>query len=241
MLLLNEGKTQMKKLLILSVLCTGICNAADQSSAASSDTKQAQTQTSESISPDNKQNAQDVEAQQAKPYGFSELEETVRNLSGRVEELEHQLAQLQSNMPNATSSSNNPDNNEIEKISDKNAKDVVAEVETRIEKNELEQARRIAKQFIEKKPQDLHVGYLLVCVGNTYFLERQYQDAAIAYMDAYKKNPKSAKATEGLYKLALSFKQLNQLDKSKATFEKLANEYHDGFAQKAQTELASFK
>jgi TolA-binding protein len=82
---------------------------------------------------------------------------------------------------------------------------------------------------------------MLFYIGNTYFVEKDYKNAAIEYMKGFKANPNGSKSAETLYKLALCFKQLNQKDKCRSTLKKIVDDYPGSFAQKAASELKKIK
>jgi TolA-binding protein len=80
-------------------------------------------------------------------------------------------------------------------------------------------------------------------VGESYFKEKDYKNAAIEYMKSYKKNSKGHKSAEALYKLALCFKRLSKNEECKATLDKLIRDYPNSgdILTKAKKERSSLK
>jgi TolA-binding protein len=82
---------------------------------------------------------------------------------------------------------------------------------------------------------------MMFYIGNTYFVENDYKNAAIEYMRGFKAKPNGSKSAETLFKLAICFKQLNQTDKCKSTLQKIVGDYPGPFAIKATAELKKIK
>ena len=171
-----------------------------------------------------------------KTPGFEELSETVRELLGRVEVLEKEVQDLKTEKAQEENAQKEADN-----VVGKAPETVVKEVEDLIEQNEMEKARRIIHTFVDKNPTSIYCGMLLFYAGSSYFIEKDYQNAAMEYMKSFRANPKGAKSAEGLFKLALCFRNLSQMEKCKSTLEKIIKEYSGEFANKAKSELKKLK
>lgn len=169
----------------------------------------------------------------AKDTSLEELSETVRELQGRVETLENDIKVLKEGKAQEENLQKEADN-----IAGKTPEAVVKEVSDLIEQNEMEKARRIVQTFVDKNPTSIYCGMLLFYAGNSYFVEKDYQNAAMEYMKSFRANPKGSKSAETLFKLALCFRNLSQMEKCKSTLEKITKDYPGEFANKAKAELS---
>jgi len=70
------------------------------------------------------------------------------------------------------------------------------------------------KDFIAKYPDHTLAGNAEFWLGETYWLQQDYQSAAQAYLNSYKQYPKSSRAAESLLKLGQSFSRLGQKDQA---------------------------
>jgi TolA-binding protein len=122
-------------------------------------------------------------------------------------------------------------------ISGKTPEEIIGIATDLMNENNMEEARAILYAFIAQNTANIYIGWMLFIVGNTHFLEKDYRNAALVYMKAYKTNPGGSKAAETLFKLALCFRHLNEDEKCKSTFKKIVSDYHGEFARKASVEL----
>ena len=79
-------------------------------------------------------------------------------------------------------------------------------------------------------------------IGKSYFEEKDYQNAAKAYMESFEINPNGAKTPKALFKLSLCFFKLGKQDQRKITLEKLAVTFPKfRYGKKAIAELNELK
>jgi tol-pal system protein YbgF len=71
-------------------------------------------------------------------------------------------------------------------------------------------AEQAMKSFVERFPKDPLAGNAQYWLGETYYVRKDYGDAATAFAQGYEKYPKSAKAADDLLKLGMSLTALNQ-------------------------------
>ncbi len=62
-------------------------------------------------------------------------------------------------------------------------------------------------------------------IGKSYFKEKNYREAAKAYMESFEINPNGAKTPKALFRLSLCFFKLGKQDQRKMTLEKLATTF----------------
>ena len=64
-------------------------------------------------------------------------------------------------------------------------------------------------------------------LGETFYVQKNFQKAAISFAKGYQKFPKGNKAIDQLFKLALTFINLGKNDDACASFSKLELEFPD--------------
>ncbi|MDR2157885.1 MAG: tetratricopeptide repeat protein [Holosporaceae bacterium] len=177
---------------------------------------------------------------------FVELSDSMRELTGRIEELEKIVGEMQKKISSLNDFINKSANEaaiqkEMEAITGKTPEEIIKSALDLIEENSIEEARKILNAFVAKNPTNIYCGMMFFYIGNAYFVEKDYKNAAIEYMKGFKANPTGSKAAETLYKLAICFKQLNEKDKCKSTLNKIISDYSGEFVKKASAELKKIK
>ena len=179
---------------------------------------------------------------------LSEMEECLRNNTGKTEELERKISELQNSIKEIKE--------ELRKITDENKKrefenivsqkspdELIKTAEKYIKDQNYEYAENLLNAFIEKNPDDIHCGQMMFYKGESLFEQKNYKDAAMEYLNGYKKNPNGSKAADTLYKLALCFKELSKYKESKTTLEKIIKDFPNKTAvvKAAAQELKNFE
>ena len=105
----------------------------------------------------------------------------------------------------------------------------LAEATNLIEKGDAVEARRLVRElmlrnkkrrtFRSRLPQSQFL------IGETYFTEGSYQQAAAEYNTVRKKYPKSKYVPQALYKLGMCFEKLNLKDDAKLFYKTVVNKY----------------
>jgi tol-pal system protein YbgF len=83
------------------------------------------------------------------------------------------------------------------------------------------------RQFIDRNKTDELTGNALYWLGETHYVRRQFEPAAIAFLDGYKNFPKGSKAPDNLLKLGMSLAGMNRQKEACATLTKLNAEFPD--------------
>ncbi|MBM3488703.1 MAG: tol-pal system protein YbgF [Alphaproteobacteria bacterium] len=85
----------------------------------------------------------------------------------------------------------------------------------------LPEAEQALKAFIAANPSHALAANAHYWLGETYFTQKQYQQATLAYAEGYQKFPRSERAPETLLKLGVSFTHLNKLKEACAAYGQL--------------------
>lgn len=87
------------------------------------------------------------------------------------------------------------------------------------------EGRAALEAFLKKNPDDELSDNAAYWLGETYYINKQYKEAAKAFLDGYRKYPKADKAPDNLLKLGKSLDALGQPDKACTTYAKLLEDY----------------
>ena len=83
------------------------------------------------------------------------------------------------------------------------------------------------KAFIGEHPNDPLASNAYYWLGETYYVQKNYQLAAVSFAKGFQRFPKGNKALDQLFKLALTFISLGKNEDACATFSKLEAEFPD--------------
>jgi tol-pal system protein YbgF len=86
-------------------------------------------------------------------------------------------------------------------------------------------AEKAFKTFIDKNPQDKLLDNAKYWHGETFYVRAKFNDAAVAFADAYQQNPKGNKAPDSLLKLGLTLARLDKKDDACTTLAELKKSY----------------
>jgi tol-pal system protein YbgF len=81
------------------------------------------------------------------------------------------------------------------------------------------------KAFIDKNPQDKLIDNAKYWYGETLYVRGRFDEAAVAFADAFQQNPKGTKAPDSLLKLGISLSALNKVPEACVTFSELKTKY----------------
>ncbi|HEX7775409.1 MAG TPA: tol-pal system protein YbgF, partial [Parvibaculum sp.] len=94
-----------------------------------------------------------------------------------------------------------------------------------LKRGQFPQARDGLKQFLSEHPKDTLAGNAQYWLGETYYVQGQYKDAADSFLKGYTTYSKSSKAPDSLLKLGMTLAQLGQKDAACATFGQLKQQF----------------
>lgn len=196
---------------------------------------------------------------------LNDIEEQLRNVTGRIEEINHRLDQnaqdfqsykeandlrfqeLQSGgaaaspaggaaVPSRPTASFDAGNASAEPATAANAAPLVTlpagtpQVQydfaiDLLKRGQFPQARDAFKQFLAQHPKDALAGNAQYWLGETYYVQGQYKDAADSFLKGYTTYSRSSKAPDSLLKLGMTLGALKQKDAACATFGQLKEQF----------------
>lgn len=106
-----------------------------------------------------------------------------------------------------------------------------------LKKADYPAAETAFKSFLQTYGNTEYAGNAQYWLGETYYVRGQFDQAAVAFADGYKKYRKGPKAPDSLLKLGFSMRKLNQTDKACVALEQFLKEF--GGAPKVQLDLAN--
>jgi tol-pal system protein YbgF len=101
-------------------------------------------------------------------------------------------------------------------------------------------ATKAFQAFVAQHPQDPLAGNAMYWEAQISYSQGQYDQAAVTFLDAYRKYPKSAKAGESLLKVGLSMSNLGKKKEACAALARFSSEFPDA-ADNLRRQAASEK
>lgn len=93
------------------------------------------------------------------------------------------------------------------------------------EQGDFGRAEQALRAFIAANSSHRLAGNAQYWLGETYYVRRDYQNAAVTFAEGFQKYPNSEKAPDNLLKLGMSLGQLNQKQRACGTFGELERRY----------------
>lgn len=84
-----------------------------------------------------------------------------------------------------------------------------------------DQAENALRAFVDLHPDNPLAGNAMYWMGETYYVRKQFAEAARIFLDAYQRFPKGNKAPDNLYKLAKSLSQISENKSACTTYAEL--------------------
>tara|TARA_X000000950_G_scaffold215407_1_gene259288 strand:+ start:512 stop:1483 length:972 start_codon:yes stop_codon:yes gene_type:complete len=134
---------------------------------------------------------------------------------------------LENNIPDTTEGA--PKQGEIpdDKITSllKNPSEIYSYAYDMLVRENFIEAEKSFKAFIGEHPDDPLASNAYYWLGETYYVQKKFQLAAISFARGFQNFPKGNKAIDQLFKLALSFMNLGKNEDACAAFSKLESEF----------------
>lgn len=113
---------------------------------------------------------------------------------------------------------------------------------TSFKAGDMQKARESFTRFAERYPKHDLTANARYWIGETYYSEKNYEQAILAFQEVIKLYPKKEKAPAALIKQALSFKSLGDVKSARYVLKKLQDEYpRSEEAKKVNALLAELK
>jgi tol-pal system protein YbgF len=86
-------------------------------------------------------------------------------------------------------------------------------------------AEEALRTFVQRYPNDALAGNAQYWLGETYYVRKDYNNAAATFAEGYRKYPQSGKAADNLLKLGMSLGNIGQKKEACLTFNQLAHDF----------------
>jgi len=113
-----------------------------------------------------------------------------------------------------------------------------------LRKGAYENAAASFSKFVKDHPKHALASNAMFWNGETYYVRKNYAEAARVFLDGYKRYPKGNKAPDSLYKLGRSLALINEKDSACATLRKMLKTFPNASSslkKNAQRELTKLK
>lgn len=109
-----------------------------------------------------------------------------------------------------------------------------------LRQGKYEEAEKSLTQFITTHKESSLVGNAYYWLGETFYMRKNYEKAAVQFMKGYQQFPKASKAPDNLLKLGMSLTELKKPKEACTTFKKLTQEFSENGGsslERAQKEM----
>jgi len=113
-----------------------------------------------------------------------------------------------------------------------------------LRKGAYEKAAASFSKFVKDHPKHALASNAMFWNGETYYVRKNYAEAARVFLDGYKRYPKGNKAPDSLYKLGRSLALINETDSACATLRKMLKTFPNASSslkKNAQREVKKLK
>tara|TARA_Y100000768_G_C23910101_1_gene649545 strand:+ start:223 stop:1131 length:909 start_codon:yes stop_codon:yes gene_type:complete len=152
----------------------------------------------------------------------------IENLENRDQnQNENSLGSLKITTENNTNDNNTEENTNSKSITDTQEEPKLSPEDEfqlafdNIRNKNWDEAKNSFIKFIENNPQNQLSGSAHYWLGELYILEKEYRDAALIFAEGYQSFPESIKAPDMLFKLSQSLYEVEKINESCQTLEKL--------------------
>lgn len=145
--------------------------------------------------------------------GKFQKEETERRLAV----MEDRLAKLENKLGNQQASATTPNDSTPEGIYERGIAAFKA--------GEMQKARDLFILVVEQKPTHALIPNCHYWIGETYYSEKNYEQAILAFQEVIKNYPKNDKAPAALLKQGMSFKNIGDKKSARYVLNKLKDDY----------------
>jgi len=160
------------------------------------------------------------------------LRSQINSLEARVKELSERLAKSIDARPPAAEQKPPAEEggekaSEVKKTEDNGPAALYESAYASFKGKKYKEAREKFNALISKYPKDGLVGNAHFWIGESYFAEKDFENAILAHETLIKSYPRNDKIPSALYKQGLSFMELGDKKTAKVIFDKLIEKYPD--------------
>ena len=182
---------------------------------------------------------------------INQLQQSITLLTGQIEQLQYQNQQLQQQMEKMQSDYEfrldqiekgrggtapprpgpgpsvppAPSNSGAPPASTAGADQLYKDAFNLLQEGDYAGAEKGFRTFVQKYPQHVLAGNAQYWLGETYYVRKDYDNAATAFALGYQKYPKSGKAADNLLKLGMALGNLGKKSEACAAFTRLDRDF----------------
>jgi len=150
---------------------------------------------------------------------IKELEDRLNSLKDRLNTIELSLTNLQSALPQQTKTPPEP------KGLEKTPEELYREAFDTFRHGDISTAREMFKKFLRDYPKERYSDDAQFFLAETYFVEKDYENAILSYEDLIKKFPKSDKIPKAMLKQGYSFYELGDKSSGRLLMERVIEKF----------------
>lgn len=163
---------------------------------------------------------------------MKETETAVKDLKGKLtlieSEFSREIQRLREEIKKAEESKIEKQEEEAKKEEQpakKDASDIYIEAYEDYKSGKTQEAREKFKSILKDYPENEYTDNARFWIGETYYKDKDYENAILAYDELLRKNPDSNKTPDALLKQGLAFYAIKESDLGKITLEKLIKRF----------------
>src|SRR4030067_150272 len=168
-----------------------------------------------------------LESKDALIAKVKELEVTVNNLNKKLADLETTKVPAEKQKPAEEVKAEKPEGEEKLPQVTKEVKDFYMEAYKAYKAHDFEGAREKFKTILKNYPESEYSDNSRFWIAESYYKEKNYEDAILAYEELLKKNSRSDTIPGAMLKQGLAFYELNDKKTGKIVLEKLIEKFPD--------------
>lgn len=172
---------------------------------------------------------------------FSDIEEQMRNMNGRLEVVENRVGQSQSGVENALRSTQQQNVDTNQKVA--LLQDALTKMETQLFQLTAEvQALRAEKAAVAAQNTAKQAKKSALEMAEEFFDKKDWKQAILNYQKYRDQSPKGKNFADATYKIGVSFQELGMKDEAKTFYDEVVNKFpKSDEARRAKIRLKGLK
>lgn len=164
---------------------------------------------------------------------MNDIEENARLLNGKFEDIQHAINTLKTATKGLEEKialiEEHVKQSQCEQTKNepslKSGKDVIAAAKDMMKNNQLDSALETLSDFLSQNKSDIYRGQAYYFIGVIYQKKGKYNEALVAYKNAYKENPNGNKAADALFGVGSCINVVNGRDAAMVVLKKLQSTF----------------